>query len=168
VMPGAVLGSECTISKGVFIGSRSHLGSQVKVGNHASLFGARVEDEAFIGPGAMLLEDPAPRSTTPDGRRRGPSDFESHPTTVRRGATVGAGAILLPGVTVGQWALVGAGAVVNRDIGAHGLATGNPARMVGFVCTCGRRLDEQLVCACGRAFEQASDEVRPKGAQAVG
>ncbi|GAC1366310.1 MAG: acyltransferase [Actinomycetota bacterium] len=152
VMDGATVGRECTIGKGAYVGAGTCLGDGVKVGNYANLFGALVEDRAFIAPMVCLLEDPAPRATNPDGTRRGPGDVERRPVAVRRGATVGAGALVLPGAVIGENALVAAGSVVNRDVPPHAVVAGNPARGVGHVCICGLRLDQEMACACGRAY----------------
>jgi UDP-2-acetamido-3-amino-2,3-dideoxy-glucuronate N-acetyltransferase len=161
LLPGATVGRDCTIGKGAFLSGTAVLGDLVKVGNAANVMGARVEDAAFIGPQAYLMEDPRPRATNPDGGRRGPGDWRSSPVTVRHGATVGGGALVLPGVTVGEWAMVAAGAVVHRDVPAHGLVAGNPARQVGWVCSCGDTLDEALVCpACARTHELEGDRLR--------
>ena len=149
VMAGAVVGQSCTVGKGAFIGARSRVGDLVKIGNYANLMGAIVEDRAFIGPQAYLMEDATPRATNPDGSRRGPDDWLSQPVTVREGATVGGGALVLPGVVIGEWSMVAAGSVVHRDVDAHALVAGNPARQVGWVCRCGHRLEEDLTCRCG-------------------
>lgn len=156
VMPGVTVGRWCTIAKGAFVGSGSTLGDQVKVGNYTNVFGARVADEAFLGPMVCLLEDPWPRSTMPDGRRRGQQDFVRRPVVVERGASLGAGSIVLPGVRVGAWGMAGAGSVVHRDVPPHGLVAGSPARHLGYVCRCGERLDDALRCTCG--FGYALDE----------
>ena len=152
VMTGASIGADCTLGKGVFVGTGSSIGRLVKLGNYANVFGATLEDEVFVGPNACLLEDPHPRATTPDGVRKGPGDFVARPVTVRHGATIGAAAVLLPGVTIGRFALIAAGAVVHRDVPHHALVVGNPARQVGYVCRCGQRLNEDLDCACGRHY----------------
>lgn len=164
LMPGARVGRDCTLGKGAFLSSTAVLGDLVKVGNAANVMGAVVEDAAFIGPQAYLMEDPRPRATNPDGSRRGPGDWHGSPVTVRRGATVGGGALVLPGVTIGAWAMVAAGSVVHRDVPAHGLVAGNPARQVGWVCACGDRLDDELTCpSCGRRHVLDDDELHEDG-----
>lgn len=161
LMPGARVGRECTLGKGSFVSATAVIGDLVKIGNAANVMGATVEDAAFIGPQAYLMEDPRPRATNPDGSRRGPGDWQSSPVTVRRGATIGGGALVLPGVTVGEWAMVAAGSVVHRDVPAHGLVAGNPARQVGWVCACGDTLDDDLRCpSCGQAHVPHDGAVR--------
>jgi acetyltransferase-like isoleucine patch superfamily enzyme/acyl carrier protein len=160
IAAGAVAGDDCTLGKGCFIGAGSTVGDRVKIGNYASLFGARVGDEAMICPGALLLEDPAPRATTPEGRRKGPADWARRPVTIGAGATIGAAAVIAPGVTVGAHALVGLGAVVLRDVPAHGLVIGNPARQVGWVCRCAATLDAELACpACSRTYQREAGQL---------
>ena len=167
IATGAVVGADCTLGKGCFIGTGSRIGDRVKIGNGANLFGAIVGDEAMICPGALLLEDPAPRATTPEGRRKGPEDWTGHPATIGPGATIGAGALIAPGVTVGAHALVALGSVVLRDVPAHGLVIGNPARQVGWVCRCGRSLDAVFRCpVCGRAHHRDGDTLTENQATA--
>ncbi|MDQ1516206.1 MAG: UDP-2-acetamido-3-amino-2,3-dideoxy-glucuronate N-acetyltransferase [Actinomycetota bacterium] len=161
VMAGVRVGAECTIGKGVFLGAGTRLGDRVKVGNYANLFGPSVEDGVFIAPLACVMEDPRPRATNPDGTRRGAGDFERLPVTIRKGASVGGGALILPGVTVGRLALVSAGAVVHRDVPDHGIVAGNPARHVGFACLCGLRLGDDLVCACSRRYVESGAGLAP-------
>jgi len=154
VAAGATVGADCTIGKGAYVGAGAVIGDRVKIGNYASVFGATVEDEAMICPGAMLLEDPAPRATNPDRTRKGAADWTPRPVTVGRGATIGAGAVIAPGVAVGAQAMIAIGAVVTRDVAAHALVAGNPARPVGWACACGATLDAGLRCpSCGRAWE---------------
>jgi acetyltransferase-like isoleucine patch superfamily enzyme len=105
-----------------------------------------VEDEVFLGPNVVFTNDLAPRV----GFRKAHEQLV--PTLVRRGATVGANATVLCGVTIGRQAFVAAGAVVTRDVADHALVAGNPATRTGWVCTCGQRLDEALACACGRRY----------------
>ncbi|MEV5204507.1 phosphopantetheine-binding protein [Streptomyces sp. NPDC053720] len=157
---GAVVGAGCTLGKGSFIGAGSTIGDRVKIGNYAGVFGADVGDEAMICPGALVLEDPAPRATTPDGQRKSPEDWTRHPVTIAAGATIGAAAVIAPGVSVGPHALVALGAVVMRDVPAHGLVIGNPARQVGWVCRCGHTLDAALRCTtCPRTYRRDGDEL---------
>lgn len=108
----------------------------------------------MISPQAVLTEDRTPRATRPDGLRHGPADWTSTPVVVHRGATIGAGARIAPGVEIGQYALVGIGAVVLRDVPAHALVLGNPARACGWVCRCAETLTDQLRCPrCDRVYE---------------
>jgi UDP-2-acetamido-3-amino-2,3-dideoxy-glucuronate N-acetyltransferase len=152
LMPGARVGRECTLGKGAFLSGTAVLGDRVKVGNNANIMGAAVGDGAFVGPQAYLMEDRRPRAVNPDGSRREHGQWRSEPVTVGPGATVGGGALVLPGVSVGAWAMVSAGAVVHRDVPAFGLVGGNPARQLGWVCRCAEHLDETLTCSCGRRY----------------
>lgn len=137
----ARIGRNCIIGKGVYIDSGVTIGDNVKIQNYASVYrGATVEDGVFLGPYSCLTNDKLPRAITPAGALKGEGDWEVSPTHIKYGASVGTGAIVLPGVVVGRWALVGAGAVVVRDVLDHGLVVGNPSRLIGFVCRCGRRL----------------------------
>jgi UDP-2-acetamido-3-amino-2,3-dideoxy-glucuronate N-acetyltransferase len=161
VADGARIGEDCTIGKGVYIGAGSVLGDRVKVQNGCGVFGGRLEDETMLAPGVYLLEDPAPRAATPDGRVKTAADWQRRPVTVRRGATIGANATIAPGVTVGRYALVAIGSVVHRDVPDHALMAGNPARQVGWVCACGHRVDEDLACGCGNRYQTSPDGLTP-------
>lgn len=133
VLPGAVIGRDANICDFVFIEGGVVLGDRVTVKCHVALWdGVRVEDDVFIGPSAVFANDRYPRS------KRYVSVL---PTVLSRGCSIGAGAVITPGVTVGQYALVGAGAVVTKDVAPFALMLGNPARQAGLVCRCGARLD---------------------------
>jgi acetyltransferase-like isoleucine patch superfamily enzyme len=167
VAAGATVGADCTLGKGAYVGTGAAIGTRVKVGNNACIFGATVGDEAMICPGALLLEDPAPRATNPDGTRKTASDWTPRPVSVGAGATIGAGAIIAPGVTIGRRAVVAIGAVVTRDVADHALVAGNPARPVGWACTCGTTLDAGLRCpACRRAYKHDGQALAILGAGA--
>ena len=111
----------------------------------------------FVGPQACLTNDRTPLSITSDGKLKGHDDWVVGPILVKYGASLGAGSLILPNVTIGRFALIGAGAVVTRDVPDHGLVVGNPARLVGYVCHCGRKLELQgiaWVCRiCNWIFE---------------
>ncbi len=144
VREGAIIGQQCILGKGVYIDAGVRLGDRVKVQNGASVYhGVTVEEGVFIGPGALLINDRQPRAINPDGTLKTDADWVVTPTLVQTGASIGAAAVVLPGVTVGRWALVGAGAVVTTDVPDHGLVLGVPARLVGYVCRCGQRLREE-------------------------
>lgn len=136
-----VIGRNCIVGKGVYVDFDVVIGDNVKIQNYALLYhGVVIEDGVFIGPNACLTNDRFPRSVTPDGRLKRDADWEVGTIRVRYGASIGAGAILLPDVTIGRFALIGAGAVVTRSVPDHALVVGAPARVVGWVCKCGRQL----------------------------
>ena len=158
VREGAVVGAQCNIGKGVYIDRDVVVGDRVKIQNRASLYrGVTVEDGVYIGPHVSFTNDRYPRSVSPEGVLRTDADWEPVPTLVHEGASIGAGTVVLPGVTIGRWAMVGAGAVVTRDVPEHTLVVGSPARPVGRVCACGRRLTEERegwrCAACGRTYQ---------------
>jgi acetyltransferase-like isoleucine patch superfamily enzyme len=141
VREGARIGSECIIGKGVYIDFDVVIGNRVKIQNYASVYhGAMIEDGVFIGPYVCLTNDKRPRAIDAMGKLKGESDWEVGHTRVRYGASIGAGAIILPGVTIGRFALVGAGALVTKDVPSYGLVVGAPAVLEGYVCQCGYRL----------------------------
>jgi acetyltransferase-like isoleucine patch superfamily enzyme len=137
----ATIGEQCNIGKGVYVESHVRIGSRVKIQNHVSLFeGVTVEDGVFIGPHVCFTNDMFPRAITPDGKLKSADDWVVTPTLVQYGASIGAGSVIVCGVTIGEFALVGAGSVVTRDVPSHALVLGNPARLHGYVCRCARRL----------------------------
>ncbi|MBV9126264.1 MAG: N-acetyltransferase [Planctomycetes bacterium] len=156
VMAGAQVGAECNIGEGSFVEAGAILGDRVTLKNQVLVWdGVRIEDEAFIGPGVVFTNDKNPRSPRMprvQERYRSPDHWRCR-TVVRRGASLGARAVVLPGITIGEYAMVGAGAVVTRDVAAHQLVQGNPARPAGWVCSCGVRLTAPWCCrACGTEY----------------
>jgi acetyltransferase-like isoleucine patch superfamily enzyme len=151
----AHVGAQCVLGKGVYIDIDVVVGDRVKLENRVSVFkGARIESGVFIGPHSCLLNDKRPRATLPDGTLKAEVDWEATGVVVEEGAAIGGGCTVLPGVTIGKHAMVGAGSVVTRDVPAHSLVMGNPAREVGMVCVCGGRLDTDDTCPlCGRAYD---------------
>jgi acetyltransferase-like isoleucine patch superfamily enzyme len=141
VRDGAVIGAESIIGKGCYIDSDVQIGCRVKIQSNVSVFhGVTIEDGVFVGPHVCFTNDKAPRAINPDGSLKGADDWTVTPTRVCYGASVGANATVVCGVTVGRFCLVAAGAVVTRDVPDYGLVAGNPARLVGYVCACGQRL----------------------------
>lgn len=139
----AAIGNSCIIGKNAYIDKKVVIGNNCKVQNNCSLYhGVTLEDGVFIGPHCILTNDKFPRAVTPDGKLKGDTDWAEGKILVKEGASLGAGVIILPGVTVGRWTMVGAGSVVTKDVPDFGLVVGNPARLVGFVCKCGRKLEE--------------------------
>ena len=105
--------------------------------------GLTVEDGVFIGPHVVITNDRIPRAINPDGSLKGAADWVVGRTLIRRGASIGAGAIIVTGVTIGEWALCGAGAIVTRDVPAHAIVVGNPARVIGYISAGGVRCATQ-------------------------
>lgn len=149
LMKGATIGRDCNLGEHVFVEKDVRVGERVTVKNGVSLWtGLEVGDEVFIGPAAVFTNVKFPRAfiKTP------PTEFAR--TRIHRGATVGAGAVIVCGISIGEYAFIGAGAVVTRDVPAHALILGNPGKIRGFVCKCGQTRvaadARQLACkACG-------------------
>jgi acetyltransferase-like isoleucine patch superfamily enzyme len=164
------VGRDAFIDEGVVIGDR------VKIQNAALVYhGVSVEDGVFIGPGAILTNDRYPRAITSAGDVARAGDWRVSPIVVRYGASIGAGAVIVAGVEIGRFAMVGAGGVVTRSVPPHALVAGSPAHRIGWVCACGGRLitpdgssapaqpahysaDKGLHCpACGRIYTYVPD-----------
>jgi len=156
VMDGAVVGEDCNVCDGAFIESGAVVGNRVTVKNNVLVFDkVTVEDDVFLGPNAVFTNDLNPRAAF----KKPPTGFL--PTTVRRGATIGANAVVVCGTEIGESAFVGAGAVVADDVPAYALVVGNPARRIGWMCACGGRLGESLACPdCGRRYEPDGNGLR--------
>jgi UDP-2-acetamido-3-amino-2,3-dideoxy-glucuronate N-acetyltransferase len=157
VREGAHIGANCIVGKGVYVDFDVSVGANSKLQNGVYVYhGAKIEEGVFLGPGVILTNDQLPRAINPDGSLKADTDWEVSPTLVRRGASIGAGVVVLPGITIGEFAMIGAGAVVTRDVPRHGLAYGNPARLRGYVCHCGQVLtsswekEEQSIWLCPR------------------
>jgi UDP-2-acetamido-3-amino-2,3-dideoxy-glucuronate N-acetyltransferase len=143
IRAGARLGRDCVIGRNVFVDVDVTLGDCVKVQNNANLYeGVELGDGVFVGPAVVFTNDRVPRAITPTGRLKETTDWELGRTRVGYGASIGAGAIIVTGVTIGRWAMVAAGAVVTADVPDHGLVAGVPARLIGYVDATGRRCDE--------------------------
>ena len=157
VREGAVIGKGCILGKGSYVDKDVHIGDYCKLQNGVFVFhGFTLESGVFLGPGVMLLNDKHPRAINPDGTLKSDDDWEVAEGAIGHGAAIGGGAVVLPGVNVGRWALVGAGAVVTRDVPERAIVAGNPARPRGFACDCGHPLGkrgEVYACPnCGREF----------------
>lgn len=159
VREGVNIGAGCILGKDVYVDFDVRIGDNVKIQNGALIYhGVTIEDGVFVGPGAILTNDKRPRAINPDGTLKGDADWKVGKIHVGYGAAIGAGSIVLPGVSIGKFALVAAGAVVTRDVPDHGLVLGNPAIQVGSVCACGERLtinsSGMHVCpGCGAEYD---------------
>jgi acetyltransferase-like isoleucine patch superfamily enzyme len=158
VLAGAIVGEHCNIGDHAFVEGGAVIGDRVTIKNGVLVWDAvTIEDDAFLGPGVVFTNDFRPRAWID----RGPADLS--PTRVGRGATLGANSTVVCGTTIGAHAFVAAGAVVVNDVAPHALVVGNPARRIGWVCTCGDRLPDDDHCACpscGLAYVVAGEAVR--------
>ncbi len=143
IRAGARIGCSSIIGRDVFIDAGVVIGDKVKIQNGALLYhGVTVGDGVFIGPGAILTNDRYPRAITADGDLAQAADWVVSPIVLHGGCSIGAGSVIVAGVEIGASATVGAGAVVTRDVTAHSLVVGTPARRIGWVCACGQRLHD--------------------------
>jgi len=155
VMAGARIGADCKLGKCVYVDLAVRIGDRVKIQNGISVYkGVTLEDDVLLGPHMVFTNDLFPRAFN--------DNYELLPTLVKKGASVGANATIVCGVTLGNYSMVGAGAVVTADVPDHALVVGNPARVVGYVCECGQRLTvdyknkrrELATCErCGKQFK---------------
>jgi UDP-2-acetamido-3-amino-2,3-dideoxy-glucuronate N-acetyltransferase len=167
VMPRARIGRHCSIGQNVFIASDVIIGNNVKIQNNVSLYaGVVVEDEVFLGPSMVFTNVVNPRSHVP-------RKDEYQTTRVKRGASIGANATIVCGVTIGRYAFVGAGAVITRDLPDYALVYGNPGRIHGWMCQCGVKLHfqaagpvEKARCErCGARYSKLGHVVEPMDAE---
>jgi len=154
LMPGAVIGRDCSLGQNVVVMGGVRIGDNVKIQNNVSIYeGVELEDDVFCGPSMVFTNVLNPRSAV--SRKH-----EYRRTLVRRGATIGANATIVCGVTLGEYSFVGAGAVVTRSVSPHALVLGSPARQVGWMCRCGERLagsGEGTCQACGTSYVKRDD-----------
>lgn len=159
VREGAVLGRNCILGKGAYVDFGVQIGDNVKIQNRASVYhGVTLESGVFVGPHVIFTNDRLPRAINADGSLKSDDDWELGLILVKEGASLGAGAIIVAGVTVGRFAMIGAGAVVTRDVPDYGLVYGNPARLAGYVCACGHKMVEsgETVYKCPECGREVS------------
>jgi UDP-2-acetamido-3-amino-2,3-dideoxy-glucuronate N-acetyltransferase len=157
ILGGAVIGERCSFGQNVVVMNGTRVGSNVKVQNNVSIYeGVELEDDVFCGPSMVFTNVLNPRSHV--SRRD-----EYRRTLVRRGASIGANATIVCGATLGEYAFIGAGAVVTADVPDYALMIGVPAHRVGWMCQCGERLPDsgRGECArCGSTYEPVADGLR--------
>src|SRR5712664_2390946 len=158
VLGGAVIGERCSLGQNVVVMNGTRIGTNVKIQNNVSVYeGVELEDDVFCGPSMVFTNVMNPRSHV--SRKN-----EYRRTLVKRGTSIGANATIVCGSTLGEYAFVGAGAVVTSDVPAYGLMVGVPARRVGWMCQCGERLhptgDQATCAACGASYQESGGALR--------
>ncbi|HPO49329.1 MAG TPA: acyltransferase [Spirochaetota bacterium] len=152
IMKGAQIGKGSSLGQNVFVSSKAKIGEKVKIQNNVSIYDdVIIEDEVFIGPSVVFTNVLNPRAFI---ERK--SEYKK--TLIKRGASIGANATIVCGITIGKYALVGAGSVVTKNIPNYSLFYGNPAVFKGFICFCGEKLDKSLKCdSCGKKYRYKDD-----------
>ncbi|MFH1597614.1 MAG: acyltransferase [Patescibacteria group bacterium] len=157
VMPSAKIGKDCSLGQNVYVGSEAVIGNNVKVQNNVSVYDKVIlEDNVFCAPSCVFTNDPNPRAEY--------SHRDSWlQTVVKKGATIGANATVICGNSIGEYAFIGAGSVVTKDIPDYALAFGNPARIQGWMCQCGTKIDfgskDQAKCLeCNKEYKRISED----------
>ncbi len=142
----ASIGYDCIISKNVYVDEHVTIGDRVKIQNNVNVYhGVVIEDDVFLGPSMTFTNDMYPRSFN--------KDWKISATCVKKGASIGANATIRCGITIGEYATIGAGSVVTKDVPSQALVAGNPARQIGWVCKCGFKLDDSGTCEeCGKKY----------------
>jgi acetyltransferase-like isoleucine patch superfamily enzyme len=135
VRKGAIIGENCIFGKSVFVDFEVKIGNNVKIQNFVSVYhGVTLEDDVFVGPHVCFTNDYLPRATN--------TEWELVPTLVKQGASIGANSTVVCGITIGEYSMIGAGSLVSKNVPAHGLVFGNPAKLKGYVCFCGNILSK--------------------------
>lgn len=152
IQKGARIGSRCSFGQNVNVGNNVRIGNGVRIQNNVSVYeGVEIEDNVFCGPSCVFTNVTTPRA-----------HFPCHgvyaKTLIKEGASLGANSTVVCGHTVGKSALIAAGAVVTHNVPNYALMAGVPARRIGWVCECGKRLDDSLKCSCGRHYKLQSDD----------
>lgn len=155
IQTGAIIGKNCSFGQNVNVSNNVKIGNGVKVQNNVSLYeGLELEDYVFCGPSCVFTNDLTPRAQYPKGH----AGYKK--TIVRNNATIGANATIVCGHELGEYCTIAAGAVVTKDVPAHALMAGVPAKQIGWVCECGQVLDKELCCHdCNRKYELKSDTI---------
>lgn len=152
IQKGAKIGKSCSFGQNVNVSNNVVIGDFVKVQNNVSIYeGVELEDYVFCGPSCVFTNDLTPRARFPKG------SVGYKKTLIKHDASIGANSTIVCGHTVGEYALIAAGAVVTKDVPAHALMAGIPAKQIGWVCNCGNVLDKDFNCSCGKKFKIESN-----------
>ena len=166
IRESAEIGINCIIGRGSYVGPNVRIGPNTKVQNLAQIYDpAEIGDGVFIGPGAILTNDIYPRAIDSNGQGKRASDWEPKGVVIKSGASIGARSVILAGVTIGEWALIGAGSVVIKDVPNYAIVVGNPSRQIGWVGKSGIQLTQNgslLVCPItGESYIKTDEGIEP-------
>lgn len=146
IQEGAVIGEHCNICDGCFIESGAVIGNHVTVKNGVEVFsGVTIEDDVFLGAHTTFINDRYPRSNRKDA-------WTLEKTLVKKGVSIGANSTIMCGITIEEYSIVGAGSVVTKNVVPYSIVVGNPAKLIGYACQCGRKLNDDLICTCGLIY----------------
>lgn len=147
IQSNVTIGERCSFGQNVNVANNVKIGIGCRVQNNVSIYeGVELEDYVFCGPSMVFTNDLTPRATIPR------TDYDK--TIVRTGASIGANATIVCGHEIGRWAMIAAGATVTKNVPAYALMAGIPAKQIGWVCECGRKLDKNLKCPCGKMYKK--------------
>lgn len=147
----AILGKNCVIGKNVYIDTGVIIGDYCKIQNNVSVYyPAKLANGVFIGPHVCFTNDKVPRSINEYGELKDISEWRAEGVEIGTGASIGANSTLLPGIKIGDWAMIAAGSTVTKDVPKHALVIGSPARITGYVCHCGDKLVDKKCIACNK------------------
>ncbi len=147
IQDGAVIGAGCNICDGSFVEKGAVVGNHVTIKHHVSVFdGVTIEDDVFIGSNIAFINDRYPRSNRKD-------NWTLEKTKICHGATIGTNSVIMCGITIGSYAVVGAGSVVTKNVEPYTIVCGNPAKLMGHACFCGRKLNQYYKCVCGAQYK---------------
>jgi len=153
IQKGATLGEKCSLGQNVNIANNVKVGNGVRIQNNVSIYeGVEIEDNVFCGPSCVFTNVTTPRAHFPVGGVYAK-------TLIKEGASLGANCTIVCGHTVGRSALIAAGAVVTKDVKDFALMAGVPAKQIGWVCECGERLSDSLICACNRSYKEENNQL---------
>lgn len=158
IQDDVIIGENCNIGANVFIEKGVRIGNGVKIKNNIAIYsGVEIADDVFLGPNCVFTNVINPRAFI--SRKH-----EFKKTVVCKGATIGANATIICGHNIGEYAMIGAGCVVAHNVSDYNLVVGNPDKMLGYVCQCGCRLNDQLVCTeCGKEYKNNNGQISLKG-----
>lgn len=154
IQDGATIGKGCNICDGCFVENGVAIGNNVTLKNGVSVFkGITLEDDVFCGTNTAFINDRHPRS-----HRKDPWILEK--TLVKKGATIGSNVTILCGITIGEYAFIGAGSVLTKDVASYAIMVGHPAEFKGYACRCGQKLPDSLRCSCGLSYQLSGDGLK--------